>query len=74
MAFLVEVIIHKLSGEVSLVEQDAIKNVFAAYLRLINILLRKSLNFLLAHGIPAFCDFTICDPRYFMILFQASIL
>jgi hypothetical protein len=23
-------------------------------------------------GIPAFCDFTICDPRYFVILFQAK--
>ena len=25
-------------------------------------------------GIPAFCDFTIRDPCYIVILFQASIL
>ena len=28
---------------------------------------------ILLQEIPAFCDFRICDPLYFMILFEASI-
>ena len=40
-----KVIIHNWRVEVSLVEQDTLENVFAAYLKFIIIFLRTNLNF-----------------------------
>ena len=49
-----KVIIHKSHGEVSLVEQDTIENVSAAYLKFIIILLRKNLNLFHLHFMQLF--------------------
>ena len=61
-----KVIIHKSRGEVSLVEQDTIENVSAAYLKFIIIILRKNSNFFQLPFMQLFsAEATISKKKYF---------
>ena len=57
----VKVIIHKSRGKISLVEQDTIENVSAAYLKLIINFLRKNFNFFFTFIL---CNFLVRTLQY----------